>query len=381
MKMTRLSLVSIRRVLGTLAILVVVLTVASCTSLLGDFNSTSSSSTVPDATAGGGDGAIVNPNGKAVGAACSANSDCALNFCTDGVCCGTACDGVCEQCNLPAPPGQCMPVPMNTDPDMECVAVPFAAPDGGTDSGSVAVADAATDGAADAAIDGGADGAIVDAAIVGDAGDAGDASAVAFDSGPALGYNPPDGGIMQTASACAGTCNGQRACAYPDNTKSCGTQFCNTSSQQAGLVCDGAGHCGISFTDCKNYACEGSSCGTSCTGPADCLPTSFCNGSGMCQPKKDDSVTCGAATECTSGYCEPTAVGNVCCNTDCSTIPGGDCGKSGSVGQCKCSVDCGDGGACELFYQDSDNDGYGNTALSKVGCSGAPPAGYVADNT
>jgi hypothetical protein len=378
MKMTRLSLISIRRVLGTLAILVVVLTVASCTSLLGDFNSTSGGA--PDATAGGGggDGAIVNPGGKAIGATCAANGECAMNFCTDGVCCGTACDGVCEKCDLPGTPGQCMPVAMNTDPDMECVAVPIAAPDGGTEAG---VADAANDGAANAAVDGAADGATVDAAVA-DAGVGDGGLAVAFDAGqPDLGYNPPDGGIMQTPLACAGTCNGQRACAYPSSTKTCGTQFCNTSSQQAGLACDGAGHCTLGFSDCKNYSCENGGCGTSCTGPADCLPTSFCNGSGVCQPKKQDSVTCGASTECTSGFCEPTAVGNVCCNTDCTKVPGGDCGKPGSVGECKCQVDCGDGGACQLFYLDSDGDGYGNAASTMVGCSGAPPLHYVADNT
>ncbi len=380
--MTRLILTSIRRGLAALAIFVVVIAVASCTSLLGDFNSASPLG-APDATStetgGGGDGAIVNPGGKALGAMCTDKSECEMGNCTDGVCCESACDGVCEKCNLPATPGKCMPVPMNTDPDMECVAVPIAAQaDAGTDAAveAGAIVDAAVEAAADAAspADGGAggavDGGLLDAAVaVADGGQAG------------LGYNPPDGGIMQTPGACAGTCNGQRACSYPDQTKTCGTQFCNTAAQHAGLACDGAGHCTLEFDQCKNYACENGACGSSCVGPADCLSTSFCNGSGVCQPKKDDSVTCSGANECQSGFCVPTAVGNICCNTDCTKVPGGDCGKSGSAGQCQCATDCGDGGACQLFYRDADEDGFGNPALSVVGCSGAPPMGYVTDST
>ena len=232
--MTRLIFTSIRRGLAALAILPAVVAVASCTSLLGDFNSATTEST-PDATSpdgAGGDGATVNPGGKMNGAACAANGECALGFCTDGVCCESACDGVCEKCNLPGSPGKCMPVPMNTDPDMECVAVPIVAQaDAGTDAAppmeAGAIMDAAIDatpdgasGPADGGIDGGAtDGGAIDAAVVvADGGQAG------------LGYNPPDGGIVQMSAACAGTCNGQRACSYPDQTKTCGTQFCNTAA-------------------------------------------------------------------------------------------------------------------------------------------------------
>ena len=49
-------------------------------------------------------------------------------------------------------------------------------------------------------------------------------------------------------------------------------------------------------------------------------------------------------------------------------------------------MDCGDGGSCQLFYQDSDGDGFGNpTPIAnvnpKVGCSGVGHPGYVADDT
>jgi hypothetical protein len=47
------------------------------------------------------------PEHKPLGAACSAQGDCASGFCVDGVCCDTACDAVCVACNLPNSAGSC----------------------------------------------------------------------------------------------------------------------------------------------------------------------------------------------------------------------------------------------------------------------------------
>jgi len=55
-------------------------------------------------------------------------------------------------------------------------------------------------------------------------------------------------------------------------------------------------------------------------------------------------------------------------------------------------VTCAAGVACQVFYQDADGDGFGNkdgvigttaapSLTAKAGCMGAPPAGYVVDNT
>jgi len=56
-----------------------------------------------------------------VGAFCDEPSDCQASlFCTDNVCCTTACDGGCEACDLPGLAGICALVPDGTDPDGEC---------------------------------------------------------------------------------------------------------------------------------------------------------------------------------------------------------------------------------------------------------------------
>jgi hypothetical protein len=81
-------------------------------------------------------------------------------------------------------------------------------------------------------------------------------------------------------------------------------------------------------------------------------------------------------------------VQSVCCSSPCD-FPGGTCTTSGSIGECKCSVDCGDGGSCQLYYRDADGDGYGDeygtvaSGSAIVGCSNAaaPPTGFVASNT
>ena len=46
-----------------------------------------------------------------LGKACSDDSMCGSGFCTDGVCCDTACRGECKVCNLPSNSGVCSDVP------------------------------------------------------------------------------------------------------------------------------------------------------------------------------------------------------------------------------------------------------------------------------
>jgi hypothetical protein len=243
---------------------------------------------------------------------------------------------------------------------MECVSIPV--PDAGVADAN-ALADTGTGEAAPAPATDAADGASPDAA------------------GPTINF--PDGGVTTDDTKCAGACNGARACAYPDKTVTCGTKFCNRTSEQARLVCDGTGHCSsVDLENCVNYACVGTACATTCSQVSDCLSTAYCNASGsspICVPQLGNGVTCSLDNECQSGYC----VGGVCCESACN-IPGGTCTQAGAVGECKCSVNCGDGGSCQLFYRDADGDGYGNylsTAQTQVGCSGSPPSGYVADHT
>ncbi|MEE9229635.1 MAG: MopE-related protein [Acidobacteriota bacterium] len=60
----------------------------------------------------------------AQGGFCDEPSDCISGlFCTDGVCCGSSCEGICQACNLPGLEGTCANVPLGQDPDAECSAL------------------------------------------------------------------------------------------------------------------------------------------------------------------------------------------------------------------------------------------------------------------
>ncbi len=59
---------------------------------------------------------------KGPGAACATASECASNFCVDGVCCNTACGALCQACNLAGSLGTCTNIPNGQDPANECAA-------------------------------------------------------------------------------------------------------------------------------------------------------------------------------------------------------------------------------------------------------------------
>ncbi|MFO0741814.1 MAG: hypothetical protein U0270_38315 [Labilithrix sp.] len=296
------------------------------------------------------------------GVQCADGKTCQSGLCIDGVCCAEKCDGVCEKCNMAGALGVCSAVPEGQDPDKECLPAPL--PDAGAPP-----ADAGGDGSTDGGDD------------AGDAGEPADAAP------PAPSFDLPDGGYPTTnESACAGKCNGKRACAYPKNDTSCGPSFCGNTSTEARAVCDGAGHCTYETGTCTAYACPSKSagCKTACAAPEDCLETHFCEGAtGVCKPRLATGVSCTRGIECTTGYC----IDGICCNTACDTsvAGGGSCSTPSKLGQCVCGA-C-PGGTCQLYYRDADADGYGDVrgttanGNAKFACAGSPPAGFVEDHT
>jgi hypothetical protein len=58
------------------------------------------------------------------GAACLTNGSCGSDFCVDGVCCDTACAGLCQACSIAkkgsGAEGACGLIPYGMDPDNEC---------------------------------------------------------------------------------------------------------------------------------------------------------------------------------------------------------------------------------------------------------------------
>jgi len=316
-----------------------------CTSLLGDFEVT------PTSEAG-----IEGGSGKANGEACAAGTECSSSFCTDGVCCESACSGVCESCKIDK--GKCVPVPDGQNPDNECASEPRA--------------------------DAGSDPPPNDDAGPGDAGEVDAAGQV----------NAPDGGLQTNDTLCAGACNGARACKFPGKEKDCGSKFCNTPTEAARASCDGKGRCELGLEACTSFTCENNECRKTCAEQNDCQPTHFCNTSGICQERLANGLGCSLPDQCKSGFCVIEGGGGVCCNSECTSAAFGGgitptCKAAGSVGTCKCSgnLNCG-AGSCRLFYRDSDNDKFGDRSgtvaggTAIVGCdNAAPPAGFVTDKT
>jgi MYXO-CTERM domain-containing protein len=54
------------------------------------------------------------------GKACTSAAACASGFCSDGVCCNSACAGTCVSCKLAGTVGTCSPILIGTDPENDC---------------------------------------------------------------------------------------------------------------------------------------------------------------------------------------------------------------------------------------------------------------------
>src|SRR6185436_1512233 len=135
---------------------------------------------------------------------------------------------------------------------------------------------------------------------------------------PDGGTGDEDGGtsvppvIGDNATACGGTCNGQRACSYAAASTACGTPYCPVASTVGSFECDGNGICAEKDTMCADFNCNMGACRTSCNQDSDCQATDFCNlNINKCVPKHVDGTPCGMGNECKTGFC----YSGVCCNT------------------------------------------------------------------
>ncbi len=264
------------------------------------------------------------------GEACAQPAQCGSGYCTDGVCCDSACTGVCESCAVVGALGHCSAVPSGLDPDSECRGTPTLSVDGG----------------------------------LGDGGD----------------FSNVDGGSFVNYTPCVGACNGKRACGFPDGKTACGAPYCSEANQRASFVCDGKGGCEVAKQDCPGTFCQAGQCPSQCDEPADCTVGNYCNGAtSQCAPIKANGLLCDLAYECQTGFCER----GVCCNQACA--PPGSCDDAGHEGVCRCGGKvCGPGIACKLFYRDLDQDTFGDrygtleNFNARAGCTGdTPPSGFV----
>lgn len=240
------------------------------------------------------------------GQPCMTGNQCASGQCADGVCCGTACGGLCESCNQPNNAGICMPIPAGQDPTNEC------APDPAMPCGK----DGMCDGRGACRLQ-----------VAGTV-----CAAATCQANMATASRTCDGnGVCQPATATS--CNGY-ACAGT----TCATA-CTTSADCAGAnVCIGgtcrapkaAGETCAAPGECASRLCEqGVCCSTQCTGmcrscavpgmagtcalvPAGMDPVNHCTAS--------DPSTCGFDGQCDgAGGCRRYAAGTACVAASCAT--------------------------------------------------------------
>ncbi len=308
---------------------------------------------------------------KVNGTSCGAANECTYNACVDGVCCESACPGLCYACSKAkngATSGSCLPIAAGTDPDNECASsnASTCGQDGTCDgNGACRLWMTGTQCLASACNASG--------------------NFVASSTCSQGACRTPAASVCGSA-ACDATNGCKTTCA--SNQDCVGATYCNTTTKTCtaqkalGTACGAAGEC--SSNDCVDGVC----CNTTCTGTCvSCLAKDNGLTDGTCGNVKDGTdpasecaagtTTCGLDGTCGGGKCRfaPTTVscgaascvnasGNttttftaaVACNGNgtCPTVTGSACpGKvlCASATACKSSTcaadtDCVSGNYC-----------------------------------
>lgn len=224
------------------------------------------------------------------GVACADANECASGFCSDGVCCATACDGTCMACSADAKgsgaDGECGPVAADTDPRDDC----------------------ADEGANSCRRNGTCDGA---------------GGCQLYAAATACGTP-----VCASAERTVSECNGEGACVA--RTSQCRPYVCGAGDACASS-CAGDDGCVQGFV-CRGGACvapttECSDDGTSEVGPggvSSCEPYLCNSATGTCR------VACSESSVCASGFS---------CDTDTKTcIAVEQAPPPSDSGGCGCSV-------------------------------------------
>jgi hypothetical protein len=231
---------------------------------------------------------------KANGQACGCNADCQSGFCTDGVCCNTACGDTCHACNLPASLGTCAVVPAGQPPRTPAVCP-------------------ATD-ASSCGLDGTCDG-----------------------RGACRRHQA---GTVCRAGSCNGdsvdgiyVCDGSGSCT-PGAAVICAPFGCDDKTQQCVSTCAVDSDC-VSGRKCVAGSCGKKPRGAVCNANADCA-------SGFCTDHVCCNIACtGACLSCAQvgrmGTCWPIDAGNADPRGICVDQGSGSCGHTGAcdgLGSC-----------------------------------------------
>jgi hypothetical protein len=261
---------------------------------------------LPGPTACPGD-TLAASRGKAE--SCTCDSECRSGFCSDGVCCTSACTEGCKACNLPSSLGDCGFIPAGVKP---------------VDSDSCSASTPATCG-----LDGTCDG-----------------------QGACRKYAA---GIPCKAGTCDGdgisgakTCDGQGSCSVDISTP-CAPYSCDASTNQCEGDCTTNAQCSAG-QQCALRSCGMKLNGFVCKADSDCA-------SGHCANGTCCNLACtGACLSCD----QPGSVGR--CKFIDAGLPDAKC-KAGPSATCGTTGLCDGAGACALFPE--------NTPCGAATCAGS----------
>lgn len=252
-----------------------------------------------------------------VGDGCTGSGQCALSFCVDGVCCESACTGLCMACDTGrtgADDGRCEPVTSGIDPDEECTDILVC--DGTGDCLIREVGDPCEEAiqcSNNRCVDG------VCCATDCDALCAACSEAL---NGVANGNCSPVAANTDPDDDCAGAtaCNAAGVCWSTILGQGCGADYECGSGHCVDLVCcDDACDapcwaCVESVTGVGDGACEEILDGTDHP-DEHCPGNTACDGTGYCYDNSD-GAGCAHDYECQSGFCTD----GVCCDAACEGL-------------------------------------------------------------
>ncbi len=232
---------------------------------------------------------------KPRGAVCTKNSECASNFCADGVCCNVSCQGACVSCNQSGRTGTCWPTAGgNLDPHKICR----------TDTPASCGQTGACDGVGSCAL---------------------------YPAQTTVCVAPSCSGDRVNTAA---TCDGRGSCGTP-GLKSCGPYRCAAGACVS--ACTNDDDC-VSGNSCQNGSCGKKPNGLTCSAASECL-------SGFCA----DGICCDGACDGVCRSCKlPASMGT------CTAVPaGGDepHGLCAAQAPSTCGTDgkCDGANACRRF--------------------------------
>lgn len=296
------------------------------------------------------------------GAACAVGAECQSGSCADGVCCNTACAGLCVACSAAkkgsGPDGACGPIAVGMDPDDDCAVQPpsTCGTTGFCNGGGACQLWAQGLGCGGAVCNGN----VVQGLICNGQGscvnDAAGVDCAPYLCGAGTCKNP----CLSTADCVAGfTCTngvcGQvgglgQPCA---NALTCQSGFCVD-----GVCCDSAcgGKCAACTAAKKGGGADGA-CGPVAAGtdadnecaiqvPSTCQQNGFCDGGGAC-------ARWPAGTECAPGACDGEAqVSPSTCDGQGTCVAGASesCTEGYKCVGPSCATSCSDDSACATGY-------------------------------